>query len=257
LNKLHFKQTRFLFVFLFLLCIGIGFLLLRPGSVPQFVIVSPLSTYTPATTRSSAARWIPSNWTWVWRLKSALFGQPRKILLQASILEFNNPPDSFMTNFLGGGIELAATNDVRVFTFPPNELKNLRARLANLSGPDQASLQVVSSPRISTADGIGSSLSTSGSGTNQIPFSFQFSTLPQVRRGTILLTTTILLTETIAQQTTTNLALWAEARIADANGLLLLHCQPSSGTNTNTNTKPTAILISCDFAPLKKTTHKP
>jgi hypothetical protein len=253
LNKLHFKQTRFLFVSLLLLCIGIGFLLLRPGAVPQSVIVSPLSTYVPASTRSSAARWIPSNWIWVWRLKSALFGPPRKILIQANILKFNNPPDSFMTNFLSGGIELVVANGIRAFRFHPNELKNLRARLANLSKPDEALLQVLSNSRISTADGIGAALSTSGSGTNQFPFSIQFDTLPNVRRDTVLLTSTILLTETIAYQTKTNLAVWTEARITDANGLLLLDCHPGADTSA----KPTAILISCDFIPSKKPAPKP
>jgi hypothetical protein len=253
LKKSGFKQTRILFVCLFLLCIGTGFLLLRPGAAPQFVIVSPLSTYVPSGTRSSAARWIPSNWIWIWRLKSALFVEPRKILIQASILEFGNSPDSFMTNFLRGGSEVAATNGIRAFTFAPNELKNLRARLAKLSPSDQASLDLLSSPRISTADGIGCSLSTAGFGANQIPFSIQLDTLPNVRRDTVLLTSTILLTETILHQTRTNLALWSQARITDANGLLLLDCHPGSDTNT----RPTAMLISCDFIPLKKPAHKP
>ena len=158
-----------------------------------------------------------------------------------------------MTNFLSGGSEVATTNGIRAFSFPPNELKSLRARIANLSGPDQASLQVLSSPRVSTADGIGASLSTSGSGANQIPFSIEISMLPNVRRDTVFLTSTILLTETIPHQTRTNLAVWTEARITDANGLLLLDCH----LGPDTNAKPTAILISCDFIPSKKPAAKP
>lgn len=246
-NSNYHSRRRWLFVIIFLFfCIGIGYFLLHRSPVPPTIII-PLSAKLPPNDMAWSYRYIPGSWGWLWRLKSHLSGPPRTILIEADIIDLNNPPEAFLSDLLKGGTELANTNGIRAISFIPSELKNLRQRLYKPSPSEKDYAEILSRPRIATADSIECSLMTSGVGTNQNSFSIQLGAFPRVIDNATDLTTTMVLTETSSSQAKTNFAIWTRSRITNACGLLILDCHPST-----TNAKRMAVLISATSISTKK-----
>lgn len=209
---------------------------------PAVVVVSAPSRL-PAPKQPLLSRIIPMNnsWSWFWRFKQAVFGGPRAVSLEATIISF--PPNAELThtNLDLGEPTYIATNGVRVWVLAEPDLKRLGATCLKIRGAD-----TLTKPRISTADAIEASLFVGEvyvlSGVkNSVGVSFDC--YPRVHRDMTELTTGLLVSEALTNGPSisirTNMDVTARVRLDRGNGFFLL----DAGTNRS-NGKPMGVLVS-------------
>ncbi|MDB6017598.1 MAG: hypothetical protein JWR19_2087 [Pedosphaera sp.] len=204
---------------------------------PQVIVLAPGSGM-PTYKVPLPDHWIPVSWGWLWRLKQTVLGSAKRIDLNLKFIELKNA-----TNPLEGREALAETNGVRVWILNDAEMTNLSRHLEQLPGN-----LVLSSPRISTADGVQSGMSMgSGRSIQGVQSSESYSLIfsPGVRQNATDLTMAITVTDTTVSPSgtsntaQTNLAVTARIQIPKGSGLFLLDANPS-----NTNGRHLGLMIS-------------
>ena len=227
----------FLLLLLLLPALAGLLLLLRPTPPPRIVIL-PVPEGFSTTRRTLGDRLLGLVPIWGWRLKQAIVGPATGIGIRGTIIELSGPEDAILSEVAGTGVVLAETNGLRAWSMSDADMKTILRRLESGSGG-----QVVSSPSVVTSDGVTAVLSVS----QTVPIAGTatavgviLSVLPRVRRDSTDLTTVIVLTEAITNQTGagvapnglavtnttisihTNLATAARIQIPDGSGVFLL-----------------------------------
>ena len=123
---------------------------------PAPAIVIPLHNGIPTQKPTLPERWIPPTWGWLWRLKESVLGRRKVITLNTTIIDCEG-----LSNFVASALSLwephfTDTNGLQVWILGDRELDALRRRLERTPGNN-----VLSSPRVTTADGIEARLSDS------------------------------------------------------------------------------------------------
>jgi hypothetical protein len=229
-------------------------LLLRPPPPPQFVVMAVPEGF-PDTRPSFGDRLLGRVPMWGWRLKQAIVGSATSIGIRGTIIELSGPEDPILSEVARTGVVLAETNGLRAWSIGGSDMNTILRRLETGSGS-----QVISSPSVVTSDGVTAVLSVS----QNVPIAGTatavgviLSVLPRVRRDSTDLTTVIVLTEAITNQTgpvvapnglavtnttvsiRTNLAAAARIQIPDGRGIFLLQAARSI-----TNQHCTGVFIS-------------
>jgi hypothetical protein len=226
-------------------------LVLRPSPPPRFAVMAVPEGF-PKTRRTLGDRCLGLVPIWVWRLKQAIVGPTTSIGIKGTIIECRGPADAALSEVARTGVVLVETNGLRAWLLDDADLNIILSRLE--------SSQVVSSPSVVTSDGVTAVLSVSQTvpieGT-AMAVGVILSVLPRVRRDSTDLTTVIVLTEAITNQTgavvapnerattntnisvQTNLAAAARIQIPDGSGVFLL--QAARGI---TNQRCTGVFIS-------------
>jgi hypothetical protein len=213
---------------------------LRSNHGPAIVVVSAPDRL-PAPSEPLLTRIVPYSWGWFWRFKQAVFGGPRAVNLEASIISF--PPNVELTrsNLNLGEPTHVATNGVQVWVLAEPDLKRLKGTCLTLPGAE-----ALGNPRISTADAIGASLFCGEtlvlSGvTNSVGVSFD--SYPRVHREVTDLMTKLLISEALTNGPSlsirTNMDVAARVQLQRGNGFFLL----DAGTNRS-NGKPIGVVVS-------------
>jgi len=207
----------------------------------------------PASRVFPLARWIPhtSSWSWLWRVKDSVFGRPKPVNLQISVIEVADSAQLIASHFSLAHPMAAQSNGLRVWLLPDPELDQLRRQLKN----DEAN-RFVNSARISTADEIAASLFTGETivvkgSTNSVGLGVEV--FPRVQRDSTDLTARILFSEAVTNlhlagleatstagiSILTNLDVAARFQIPETGGVFLVN----SG-RAGTNGKSTALILS-------------
>jgi hypothetical protein len=147
-------QRRLLWLLL-LTCVGAGVVaVLRPAPPAAFIVLHrPFQM--PVPFRDRVNWWIPqtTGWAWAWRLEQVVFGQRKPVNIYAEIVSLASSTRVADFGLDGGARSFTDTNSLQVWLLSPEQLKALREHLRQTGGAE-----VVARPRISTAEGIQSSL---------------------------------------------------------------------------------------------------
>jgi hypothetical protein len=207
---------------------------------PTVVVVSAPNRL-PAPNEPLLNRLVPYSWSWFWRAKQAVFGSPRKVNLEATIISFPQNGELNRSNLDLCEPTYVATNGLSVWLLAEPDLKRLSGACLKVPGA-----QALTKPRISTADAIGASLFCGDtlvlSGvTNSVGVSFE--SYPRVYREVTDLLAKLLISETLTNGPSlsirTNLDVTARVQLARGNGFFLL----DAGTNRS-GSKPIGVLVS-------------
>src|SRR5438067_10051136 len=87
--------------FVLLIIVAVVKAIHRPPALPA-VVLFPQGYTIPQQKAPIPERWIPSNWSWWWRLKQRIIGPPKTISLTISVLEFTAPPQNLLSSFALG-----------------------------------------------------------------------------------------------------------------------------------------------------------
>lgn len=187
---------------------------------------------------------------WVWRMKELLLGPPQPINLDTAIFGFKEWSESTVAGLSLGKATFTGTNGVRVWILPDSDVKALRQRLKQGPGSD-----LVSTPNVSTAHGIGSRISVGHSVPiqgKQVQVGVVADFLPRVRRDSTDLTANFTLSDTVPDPAQvlavrTNLAVSARMQIPRGSGVFLLDAGPGA-----TNRQRIGVIISASVPSPKK-----
>lgn len=82
-------------------------------------------------------RWIPMKWGWLWQMRYAIFGYNPSIHVHPTFTDLSEtPPDAF--NFLlPTRPPLAQTNGTQIWILPPDEYRQLQAKLPFAPGAEE------------------------------------------------------------------------------------------------------------------------
>lgn len=222
-----------------IVCYIVGF---RSYHGPAVVVVRAPDRL-PAPKQPLLSRIIPMNnsWSWFWRFKQAVFGGPRVVNLEPTIISFPANAELNRTNLDLGEPACITTNGVQVWVLAEPDLKRLGATCLKIPGAD-----TLTKPRISTADAIEASLFVGEvyvlSGvTNSVGVSFDC--YPRVHREVTDLMAKLLISETVTNGPSviirTNMDLTARVQLQRGTGFFLL----DAGTNRS-NGKPMGVIVS-------------
>lgn len=211
----------------------------RSDNGPAIVVASAPNRL-PAPSEPLLTRVVPYSWGWFWRFKQAVFGGPRAVNLEASIISFAPGLELARSNLNMGEPTYVATNGIRLWVMTESDLKGLSGRCLKFAGAE-----ALAKPRISTADAIGASLFCGetlvvNGVTNSVGVSFE--SYPRVHRAMTDLMTTLLVSEALTNGSVlsvrTNMDVSARVQLQHGNGFFLL----DAGTNRS-NGKPIGVIV--------------
>jgi len=211
----------------------------RPYHGPAIVVVSAPDRL-PAPNELILNRIVPYSWGWFWRFKQAVFGGPKTVNLEASIISFEPSVQLNRSNLNLGKPTYVGTNGIQVWVMAESDLKQLSGACLKAPGA-----QALAKPRIRTADAIGASLfcgeSLVLSGvTNSVGVSFD--SYPRVHREVTDLMAKLLISKTLTNgpslSVRTNMDVTAWVLLQRGNGFFLL----DAGTNRG-NGKPIGVIV--------------
>src|SRR6266568_4683374 len=130
-------------------------LLRHKTTPPPAILFMPMTNAFANVTLPIPDRWIPRTWGWLWRTKSFLFGQPRSVMLEGTVLRLDFVPMERQETWFPKPEKQAETNELRLCILGESELRDLRQRVRTV--PE---LITVAAPQMTTADGMQGQMST-------------------------------------------------------------------------------------------------
>lgn len=170
------------------------------------------------------------NKKWVARAEHAIFGERKSVRVSADILEFSGPALTNLAETFKLPPPIYSTNGLKVWFLNGKTLKKIGERDSPRRG-----IEVVTSPRIQTADGItgsmfmGQSMPTKGGG--MMPVGFSMVCAATVRDDSTFLLTQIVQSEFGNGAVQTNFAINARLNVPNGKGIFLMQQPTGSATN--------------------------
>lgn len=195
---------------------------------PVTILSEPLKL--EPTARDRFTMTLGANKKWVSRAEHAIFGERKSVRVSADIMELSGPALTNLAETFKLPAPIYETNGLQVWFLPDAPLKKIGERDSPRRG-----IEVVTSPRIQTADGIigsmfmGQSMPTKGGALMPVGFSM-------VCEATVRDDSTILLTQIVQSEfgdgiVQTNFAINARLNIPNGKGIFLMQQPTGSATN--------------------------
>lgn len=184
----------------------------------------------PATARDRFTMTLGANKKWVSRAEHAIFGERKSVRVSADILQLSGPALTNLTKTFTLPAPIFTTNGLKIWFLADAALKKIGEADSATSG-----VQVMTRPRIETADGIagsmfmGQSMPTKAGG--MAPVGFAMSCAATVRDDSTILLTQVAQSEFGDGIVQTNFAINARLNIPNGQGTFLM--QPPTGSATN------------------------
>ncbi len=222
-----------------LMCAAVGIYLLFCRATPpaQFILLGqPYAASMSARDRFESCLPRSTGWAWIWGVEQTLLGKRAPVNVSAEVISLADSSPALLSS-LALGPPSFSTNGLEIWLLEAKPLKALRERFKSVRG-----LEVLSRPRISTADGIGCTMFQGESIAGGAQVGLEFGCHVRTGPHSTDLMTSVTFSEMVTNQGAltgssalssiqTNLNVAVRVQVPEGNGLLLL--DRSSAVNLN------------------------